>query len=72
MIDLSNEELHRILSWANGCDGESYIDERDWPLLEKLAAATGKDLEVVVPRYARERKWRPFYGKSTKTPQERQ
>jgi hypothetical protein len=55
MIELDADEARRALSWARGCDGESYIDEDDWPLIVKLAALDGKDPETYVPYYGSER-----------------
>ena len=54
MTELNREEILRVLSWATDCDGESFIDERDWPLIEKLAAAVDQDPALVAPGYARE------------------
>ena len=52
MADLSQQEILRVLSWAAGCDGESYITERDWPLVKKLAESININPASVVPSYA--------------------
>lgn len=54
-MKLSREEILRLLKWAAICDAESYITERDWPLIERLAAEVGGDPELVAPVYASDR-----------------
>jgi hypothetical protein len=54
-VNLAEGEIRRLLRWANGCDGESYIGEDDWPLIEKLAGKIGVDPTDAAPYYASER-----------------
>jgi hypothetical protein len=49
-VNLGDDEIRRVLGWANGCDGESFIRAEDWPLIEKLAAAVGDDPAEVAPQ----------------------
>lgn len=53
-LELSEQEIRLILKWAEGCDGESYIDDDDWPLIERLAAAVGVNPRTVAPSWASE------------------
>lgn len=52
---LSREEITRILKWAASCDAESYTDDRDWALIERLADEIDADPELVAPVYASDR-----------------
>lgn len=51
-LNLAEEEIRRVLFWAAGCDGESYIDERDWPLIARLSAAIDVNPASVVPNHS--------------------
>ena len=52
MLDLSQQEVLRALSWAAGCDGESFIDGNDWPLVKRLAGSININPASVVPNHA--------------------
>jgi hypothetical protein len=50
MATLDRAEIELVLSWANGCDGESFLTaERDWPLVKTLAQIVGQDPAKVAP-----------------------
>jgi hypothetical protein len=59
---MTQQEIWRTLSWAAGCDGESFIDERDWPLIKQLAEKININPASVVPNYAREAGFDPSTG----------
>ena len=54
MIDLSQQEILVVLSWAAGCDGESYTDDEDWLVVKRLAESININPASVVPDYARD------------------
>lgn len=54
-MDLSRDEILRVLKWVDGCDGESFITEDDWPLIEKFAAAVDELPEVWAPNHGSDR-----------------
>lgn len=54
-MEIDRNEIQRILKWAEGCDGESYIGDDDWPLIERLAAAVGDEPEKWAPDHGRDR-----------------
>ena len=49
MIALSDAEVGRVLGWASGSDMEGFLRADDWPLVERLAMAAGRDPKEVAP-----------------------
>ena len=53
-VDLNQQEILRVLSWAAGCDDEGFTDDADWPLVKRLAESININPASVVSSYAQD------------------